>query len=925
MLNTSNQNHKIAITGININSNSSKELDDFERHIYEGKQYNIPSQNNLEIIKIAKNTLKNAQIDTKNKIAVIITPDQNISQTELSNLPFTHTATSTTVFSAIKMAQKLLIIREVDTVLIISHTVALVLKLYADAQKKHQPIYATIDALTISQNTSPTPQKITQTCQQSFNIAGVKPEDIGYLEICSNSIFSPNELEIKGLVAAYQNPEKLIQFNCAVGSVKDNIDNSSISEIESVIKTVLCLYYRYIPSTSQWSSPKYPEFWENSPFYVDNQSKPWFLSTQTSKRIAAINSFNNDNVAHLILSEAPSQQRDSRYLSQMPYYLFPLAADESSNLLEQIQQLERTISQSDSLSIIAAQTYRYYQQHQNATYAIAIIGRNHKELQREIQNALKGVKNAFETGEEWKTPVGSYFTAKPLGKKGKVAFVYPGAYSSYIGIARNLFRLFPKIWDSPVIENLYNRVANIEKLLYPRSLTALTKRQLEVVEQQLIDNPLSMLESEVGFAALMSAILEDYFRVQPQSCFGYSLGEVSMAIAQGIWTGFNQTSSSLNSSELFTSRLSGCKNAVREYWGLTNEEIKGEFWGNYVLMADVSQVKEQLKKEPRVYLTQINTAQEMVIAGETAACQRVIKTIGCNAIPAPFNHVIHCEAMASEYDELVKLHTLPIHNRPEIDFYSASNYGQLNLDSEVMSHSIAKVLCQQFDFPQLVNRVYDSGARIFVEVGAGNACSRWISENLQQREHTTIFFNRRGVPEHTSLVRGLAQLFSHRVSISLSALYEQQQLEKIHLQTAETVTPTTHKEVKNKIAFNKIQNQHQQVMVTLSSRYWGKFTMEEWYTSVNFNGRNTQILNLPDYQDNTTKIFAQTVNQQSIDKEINPGLGNDKLSKFLQSHSRKITEANQQNSQAHLAFLKNRQSSFAQMVKMVELQLTVDS
>lgn len=189
MVNINNQNHKIAITGININSDSSKELDKFERNIYEGKQYNISSQSNLEITKIAKNALKNAQIDTNNKIAVIITPDQDISQTEISKLPFTHTATSKTVFNAIKMAQKLLIIREVDTALIISNNAALVLKLYTDADKKHQPIYAIIDALTISQNTSPTAQSVSQTCQQSFNIAGIKPEDIGYLEICSNSIF----------------------------------------------------------------------------------------------------------------------------------------------------------------------------------------------------------------------------------------------------------------------------------------------------------------------------------------------------------------------------------------------------------------------------------------------------------------------------------------------------------------------------------------------------------------------------------------------------------------------------------------------------------------------------------------------------------------------------------------------------------------
>lgn len=949
MVNINNHNQKLAIAGININADSVVELDKFERCIYQGKSYNISSDSNLKITEIVNKTLKDAEVESNAKIAVIIASDENTASADFNNpkfnSKFTHTATSKTVFSAIQMAQKLFSAKEVDAVMILavaSQTSpglngGLVL-INADALKKHQRIYATIDALIIPENSSPKAQTITQTCQQAFNVARVKAEDIGYLEICGSSLLEPNQLEIKELVAAYQTSTS--ELSCAVGSVKTNIGNDVASEMASLIKTALCLYYHYIPAVPQWSNPKYPELWQGSPFYVQTQSKPWFLSAEANQRIAAINSFSNGNIAHLILSSAPlAQERDSRYLAQMPYYLFPLAADDLTGLIKQIKALETKIGESDSLAVTAAQTFAVYQKHQNATYAVGILGRNLKELQRETQRAIKGVEKAFETGEDWKTPVGSYFTAKPLGKKGKVALVYPGAYSSYVGIARNLFRLFPKIWDSPIIQSVYTRVASIEKFLYPRSLNALTKRQLENLEQQLIDNPLSMLESEVGIAGLMSTILRDYFKLQPDCCFGYSVGETTMAIAQGIWSDFSSLSSGLNDSELFTSRLCGAKNAVREYWGLTEEETKGDFWRNYVLMAEVSQVKETIKKESRVYLTQINTSREVVIAGDMAACQRVIAAIGCNAIAAPFNHVIHCEAMASEYDEFVKLHTLPINNQPQIEFYSGAKYELFKPDSKVMADNIAKVLCEQFDFPRIVNRLYQAQARIFVEVGAGNACSRWISENLKGKEHTTISLNRRGIDEYTSLLRGLTQLLSQRVEIDLSPLYNLDNLAndlandskskasspKVR-KLQKTVPQSTSLKLKP-TSNNKNQNQHEEVMVTLSPHYWGNFNMQELQISAN-NSKYVEVSDFANSQLNTAISNENIANFKAssitINKKLNStSTSSKKLSSLINSHLIAISETNQQSSQSQALFLQARQSSFNQMVKMVELHLSM--
>ncbi|MEH2438286.1 MAG: PfaB family protein [Nostoc sp.] len=668
---------------------------------------------------------------------------------------------------------------------------AVVLKRYEAAKENNERIYAVIDAMSFAQGNStlsdalvkPDASAISNVCKQAFQMAEIQPTEVNYVEVFGSGVPQEDEAEITGLLQAY--PKVGNGLHCALGSVKSNIGHTyTASGIASLIKTALCLYYRYIPATPKWSGVKTPQVWEGSPFYVAMESRPWFVDKGGTRRIAAINSMGIDgSYAHLILSEEPSQEeRDNRYLQQMPFHLFPIAVSDRSTIPDILNHLQKSIEASSSLSATASETFATFEQQSNAKYVLSIAGRNIKELLKEIESARKGVKNAFENGTDWQTPIGSYFTAKPLGKTGAVAYVYPAAVNSYIGIGRTVFRLFPKVFEDLKSNNLYNRAADVEKLVYPRSLPKLTTRQLETLEKQLLDDSLAMFESEIAFARYMTAIFRDDFKVKPQSVFGYSLGETSMMVAQGVWSDFEGGSNTLNSSPLFGDKLSGPKNAVREYWGLTDSP-NNNFWNTYVLMATPSQVRECLKHENHVYLTQINTPEEVLIAGEDAACKRVIQTLGCNSFPAPFDHVIHCEAMRSQFEEIKKVNSLPSQNLPGIVFYSAADYQPIVLESdafaggvgEAIAHNIAKGLCQELDFPQLVNRVYDDGVKIFLEAGAGSVCSRWIDKILGSKEHITVSLNRRGMDDHASMVKALAKLLSHQVNVDLSPLYSKAQ------------------------------------------------------------------------------------------------------------------------------------------------------
>ncbi len=794
-------------------------------------------------------------------------------------------------------------------------------------------IYAVIDAISFGQ-AHVDGGIVNQVCKQAFQIADIQPTEINYLEVCGSGIPQEDEAEITGLLQAYCQSEN--SQNCALGSVKANIGHTYVaSGIASLIKTALCLHYRYIPATPNWSGVKTPQIWEGSPFYVPTESRPWFLGKDDT-RIAAINSMGIDgSYAHLILSEEPNQQeRSSKYLQQMPLYLFPIAADERSNLLKALDHLQQSIENSSSLSAAASQAFVTFEKRSQTKYTLAIAGRNKQELVKEIESARKGINSAFERNADWQTPLGSYFTAKPLGKTGAIAYVYPAAVNSYIGIARNLFRLFPKAFEDLKSNNLYNRATEVEKLVYPRSLNKLSTRQLENLEKQLLNDTQVMFEAEMFVTRLITTIIRDDFQVKPKYAFGYSLGEVSMMVAQGVWSNFYQGSNIFNSSALFGDRLSGPKNAVREYWKLpkTSSSTDNNFWSNYILIASPSQVRECLKHENRIYLTQINTPEEVVIAGETAACERLINTLGCNAFPAPFDYVIHCEVMRSEYEEIKKLNTLPSQNIPDIVFYSAANYQPITLESEAIARSIAKAECEQLDFPRLVNHVYDDGARIFIEAGAGGVCSRLINKILENKEHITVSLNRRGINDHTSIIKALAKLLSHQVDLDLSPLYSfAKETANQNTATLRTVTlggnsiTATILNDENRKLFQKIAGK---VMHEPVAQHQTKIHVKD-LEIINF-PQTPSIINNDYFEIKEQSQSSQSnATQQKITQNVPHSVALSNyfshpftLSDFRKSHYQKLSANNSSINKTHAAFLEARHESSKQLSTMIQFQLS---
>ena len=657
---------------------------------------------------------------------------------------------------------------------------ALVLQRVDQAEKT----YATLEALACAPATA---EGVALAVQTALHAASIQPQDVGYIEVSAGGFAYQDDAEMGGLAVAYAiHPDvstdrkseaaqdrfvEQVAANsntCVMGSIKANIGHTFVaSGMAGIIRTALCLSERYFPGTPDFDAPRQP-----LPFTVAEQAQPW-LSPQ---RVAAVNVMSHDHTcAHFILRSSepvclpaeslPKNGRTVLFRHESDMRLIPIAFSDLDDLRTQFAE---TIH-APSVAQAAQAAWKTYQKHQTAPHRVMLMARDMAGLRREVELAQKALPEALQSKKKWLTTQGSYFTPNPL--RGPVAFVYPGAFNSYNGLGADLFRLFPTLYTR-FLQITHDPVLALRAdVLYPRGSARFSEIERKALDQALLDDPLSMVASGTSFATLYTLIMREIFNLQPTTALGYSLGEAAMMWALGVWKNGDDAARALRKSDLFKTRVAGPKLAVREAWEIAPSIPDASIWCTYVLMAPVEQVTECLKDETRAFIVIINTPNEVVLAGDPDACKRVIARLHCHALRAPFDHVIHCAPMRSEYAGFDALHNWPVHQIPNIVCYSAASYAPTELTSLSIAHNVSTVSCSQVDFPRLVGRVYDDGARIFVELGPQRTCSRWIDTILGDQPHLALSINQKGKNDEIGILRLLAQLAAHQAPIDLSPLF----------------------------------------------------------------------------------------------------------------------------------------------------------
>jgi len=654
---------------------------------------------------------------------------------------------------------------------------ALVLKRLDDAVRDGDRVYAVIKGLGFASGggvdkPAPTPQAYASALREAYAEAQVDPSTIGYLETHGSGIPAEDAAEAEALTDFYG--VSASPLPCALGSVKPVIGHTGPAcGLAGVVKTALALYQEILPPLAE-IFPLATLARAKKRFHIPPEPQYWLRNRAEGPRRAGVSALGLDgNCGHVVLEgleqaagDRPAIER-RQPLGARAEALFAVEDDDARGLLEGLEDLRAWLSKQDqevNIERLARSWFARAGARSAKKRACVLLARNAAELlalHAEAAAALRGdpEKPVFKDRV--------YYSPAGLARKENLAFVFPGSGNQYIGMGRGLWTQWPEIIRRLDAENGYLRAQMVPELFAPWRLTWEPGWQAET-ELRIVDDYNSMIFGSVAHGTAVSDLVRS-LGIQPAIVIGYSLGETAGLFATRTWTARDEMLRRINESSLFVSDLAGPCDAARRFWNLPKDE-KAD-WVLGVIDRPAETVRLALKGAERAALLIVNAPLECVVGGYRKAVDSLVQGMGCVFLPLQGVSTVHFAAAKLVEKQYRDLHLFPTDPPPGIKFYSGAWKKPYDVTRDSAADSIVAQAVHILDFPSLVKRAYEDGARVFVELGPQASCTRMIDKILAGRPHAARPACVKNQDEIGTILRLLARLLAERAPVDLAPLY----------------------------------------------------------------------------------------------------------------------------------------------------------
>ncbi|MEZ8042639.1 PfaB family protein [Vibrio sp. 10N.237.312.C02] len=497
----------------------------------------------------------------------------------------------------------------------------------------------------------------------------------------------------------------------------------------------------------------------------------WFTEPNKARVAALTFSDDSQKSTSLILTQATGLQEPKPLLSS-ERLMFVVSGNEQAELVSQLislrEELKCVSDSADSELAIASLMHSNLSHFQSVQHNadrganIVIQAASIDAALQEITAVENALPKVMADNSQYKTPAGSCFSPMPQSKGG-VAFVYPGVGTVYPGMLREFHHHFPQLFAR------LEREGNLKEMLQDEKTYADDSQEMSLSELAI---------AGVGSSYLLTQLLCDEFKVQPDFALGYSKGEASMWASLNVWKNPHALIEMTQTSPIFTTAISGELTAVRQDWQLNSDESIQ--WNSFVVRSDAQAIKALLPEFPRAYLAIIQ-GDTCVLAGCESTCRALLKKLGKRGIAANRVTAMHTTPALSQHSQVQEFYTQPLFDElpKHIRFISAAGLptgAPINIDSDSIALSIADTFCSTLDFTALIQSARQQGARLFVEVGADRQTSTLIdkinrSDNVAD-QYCTIASNAKGGDDVVTLIKCIGQLITHQIPLSVEPLIQ---------------------------------------------------------------------------------------------------------------------------------------------------------
>ena len=390
------------------------------------------------------------------------------------------------------------------------------LKRLSDAQADGDKILALIRGSAINHDghsrtvTTPNGRAQEMLLRQAIRQAGIAPQQVHYIEAHGTGTELGDPIEVFAIADAYCVER---QMPLAIGSVKSNIGHlNAAAGVAGLLKVVLALQHGEIPPTLHVNqlNPRIP--WRKLRITVPTRLTPWPVND--TPRLAGVSSFGlSGSNAHLVLEEAPPYQTPTADAVtkgyDRSYHLLTLSAATPDALHAQVARYSDYLRQQPTIGLAdfchTAATGR-----QHFAHRLALVATSTDEAAQQLATIVQAV---HEPGINKRPP--------------KIAFLFTGQGSQYVGMGRELYG------TEPVFRAVLDRCDAVGQAVLGRSLLDLLYPVTPPAHNDLMES--HPCGQAVNFA--LECALADLWRgwgVQPQVVLGHSLGDFAAAYCAGV-------------------------------------------------------------------------------------------------------------------------------------------------------------------------------------------------------------------------------------------------------------------------------------------------------------------------------------------------------------------------------------------------------
>nr|WP_321510853.1 beta-ketoacyl synthase N-terminal-like domain-containing protein [uncultured Hyphomonas sp.] len=630
----------------------------------------------------------------------------------------------------------------------------LALRRLDDAERDGNHIYALIKGLGGASDGkgtaiySPVPHGQARALKRAYDQAGYNPSTVDLVEAHGTGTKAGDKAEIEGLHLVFGEYAADEPW-CAVGSVKAQIGHTKAAAgSASLIKVTHALSRKVLPPTIKVEEPA--DAIKTSPvFYLNTEARPW-ISPKKRPRRASVSSFGfGGSNFHVTLEEYTGPNAAKPWRS-LPSELFLFSADSPETLAAKIESSLPVPTESEL-------AYRAWQSQDafdcKAPARAAIVACNPAELSEKAS----AIVDALRRGEIGKRPLkmGCHVSLDPP-TDGKVAFMFSGQGSQYVGMGSDLAMGFPaarSVWDQAAG---HKRAGDLK--LHMLAFPPAAFDQVEHGDQTDRLKAMEHAQPAIAAVALAQLSLLEQAGITADMTAGHSFGEI-MALHYG-----------------GTFNLASALTAAVERGALMAEAASSTAGSMMAVQAGAEDVGGLLQRfSPDLVLANDNGPSQIVLSGPSGIIREAIEACtqeGLKARALPVATAFHSQIVASAVKPFEAALTKLRPRKPSLPVYANATATPYICTAAQMPTEIAGQLESPVRFRELVEQMYRDGARTFIEVGPGSVVSGLVDDVLGSRPHTAYALDNKRVNGVTQFLSTLGALSVSGMAINFAGLFD---------------------------------------------------------------------------------------------------------------------------------------------------------